>query len=272
MHSACGVTGEGGIHVLSSGFSIAESKFISLEPVWHSFSGDGGLSWEISRGVEIEGIEGPCIPHGAIVCEDEGTLFTTVYRSYGTGEPSYTWLIQSNDGGRSWFMHSRIGDGDTNEACVVMRNTLKVAAVRTHIDHHTRFFTSASPHSEWQDGGPLTLPMQHPGHLLFLGGNNLLLTYGIRNKGLMAIGGRYSADFGTRWHAPFVLHQFPDNATDCGYPSTIVLEKDHLLTGYYTNVSESYSGYQFGVLSWKLSDVLTPQELLSISDGKKMRR
>ena len=106
-------------------------------------------------------------------------------------------------------MHSRIGKGDTNEAYVVMQNAEKIAAVRTHIDHHTRLFTCASGSTKWQDKGPLTLPMQHPGHLL---------------------------------------------------------------TGYYTNASESYAGYQFGVLTWKLSDLLSPQELLSISDGKKMTR
>lgn len=272
MHSACGVTDNGNIHVLSTGFSVAEGKFISLEPLWHSSSADGGKSWEISRGLEVEGIDGPCIPHGAIICENEAKLWATVYRSYGKGEPSYTWLIKSNDAGRSWIKHSRIGHGDTNEAFAIMRNSEKIAAVRTHIDHHTRLFTCASSHSEWEDRGPLTLPMQHPGHLLSLGEKNLLLTYGIRNKGLMAIGGRFSPDFGESWHAPFVLHQFPVSTTDCGYPSTIALEKDQLLTGYYTNVSESYEGYQFGVLVWKLSDILSPQELLSISDGKRMTR
>ncbi len=271
MHSACGVTGEGGIHVLSTGFSVSEGKFLSLEPMWHSYSADGGKSWEISRGVEIDGLESSCIPHGVVVCEDKDTLWATVYRSYGKGKPSYTWLIQSNDGGQRWFKHSRLGQGDTNEACIVKRDTEMIAAVRTHVDHHTTQFNWVSSNSVWVDKGPLTLPMQHPGHLLPLGGKNLLLTYGIRNKGLMAIGGRFSADFGESWHAPFILHQFPKSATDCGYPSTVTLEKDHLLTGYYTNASRSYSGYQFGVLSWKLPDVLSPQELLSISDGEQMQ-
>lgn len=271
MHSACGVTDKGVIHVLSSGFSVADGKFLSLEPLWHSCSRDEGKSWEISRGIEIEGIEQPCIPHGAVICEGEDTLSATVYRSYGKGAPSFTWFIQSDNGGRSWFMHSRIGEGDTNEAYVVMRKMEKIAAVRTHIDHHTRLYSISSTSDQWLDQGPLTLPMQHPGHLLCLSGSNLLLTYGIRNKGLMAIGGRFSPDFGKSWHAPFVFHKFPDNATDCGYPSTIILENDHLLTGYYTNASENYEGYQFGVLVWKLSDMLSPQELLSISDGEKMQ-
>ena len=46
----------------------------------------------------------------------------------------------------------------------------------------------------------------------------------------MAIGGRFSPDFGASWHAPFILHKFPNDATDCGYPSTVVLEDEHLLT------------------------------------------
>lgn len=113
--------------------------------------------------------------------------------------------------------------------------------------------------------------MQHPGHLTVVGKNGLLLTYGIRNKGMMVIGGRFSNNLGESWGAPFVLHQFPLTATDCGYPSTILIDDDKILTSYYTNASAEYDGYQFGILHWQLSAYLSPKELDSISNGKKMQ-
>ncbi|MDJ0622940.1 MAG: sialidase family protein [Desulfocapsaceae bacterium] len=270
MHSACGVGHDGTVNILSTGFSIADGKFVRLESLWLSQSMDGGKTWQIQRDVAIEGIEDSCVPHGLVASDAKGNLFATVYRGYGKGQPSYTWLIQSGDGEHSWSVHSRIGDGDTNEAWLAFAESLKMAAVRTHIDHHTRFFTCSSEGSRWQDQGPLTLPMQHTGHLLSLGDEKLLLTYGIRNKGLMAIGCRFSENLGATWQAPFVLHQFPEEATDCGYPSTIHLEGNIMLSGYYTNCSDDHDDYQFGVLRWDLGDFLSPRQLLSISDGKKM--
>ena len=271
MHCSCGVSDNGDIHVLSTGFSISKRQFIKLEPLWHSVSADTGESWQVTHNIDVQGIENHHIPHGAILNDKDGVLVATVYRSFGTGKPSKTWLIQSNDGGLNWSCISQIGDGDTNEAYLVASADQRIAATRTHVDHHTRLFTNSHSSSTWQDRGPLTLPMQHPGHLTVINGNGLLLTYGIRNKGLMAIAGRYSDNLGNSWGAPFVIHQFPSTTTDCGYPSTVMLDNDKVLTGYYTNASLEYEGYQFGVLHWQLSTFLSPRELDSISDGKKLK-
>jgi hypothetical protein len=270
MHCACGMAHDGSLHVLSSGFAIADGRFLQLEQLWHSISHDAGKSWHITRNVAIKGIEARCIPHGGIVCLPDGKLLAAVYRSLGKNKPSNTWCIFSEDKGNSWAECGLIGNGDTNEASIIIAGDALLAAVRTHVDHHTRLFESTTRGNTWQDCGPLTLPMQHPGHLLNIDDGILLLTYGIRNKGLMGIGGRISANRGKTWGAPFLLYRFPDKTTDCGYPSTVMVGEDRLLTGYYTNLSEEYVGYQFGVLSWKLSDFLSPTVLKSISDGKNM--
>ncbi len=269
MHCGCGVMDNGDIHVLSTGFSVADGKFIKLEPLWHSLSSDRGKTWKIHKNMDIDGLDVNPIPHGSIVNSNDGNLLATVYRSFGKGKASKTWVIQSRDEGASWSCHSQIGNGDTNEAFLAIAAVERIAAVRTHVDHHTRLFKS-SPATRWKDCGPLTLPMQHPGHLVVLGKQSLLLTYGIRNKGLMALAGRFSDTLGDSWGAPFIIHQFPATATDCGYPSTIILNDEELLTGFYTNASPEYDGYQFGVIRWNLSTFLSPKELDSISDGKKM--
>ncbi len=269
MHSCCGVRHDGTIDLLSTGFSVADGAFVRLEPLWHSCSRDNGATWEVRSSLLLEGVEPPCVAYGAIV-EQHGKLYAAVYRSLGQGRPSYTWVIESGDGGLSWNRHSQVGNGDTNEAYLIETAEGFVAVVRTHVDHHLRLFTCAEGTSVWIDHGALTLPMQHPGHLLRLGNGGLLLTYGIRNKGLMGIGARCTTDLGRNWGAPFVLYRFPDETTDCGYPSTVSLDGDWMLTGAYTNKSDSFSGYQFVSLRWRLTDFLTPRTLESISDNRKL--
>ena len=115
-----------------------------------------------------------------------------------------------------------------------------LAAVRTHVDHHVKLCESSNGGKTWHEKGPLTLPMQHPADLIALTDECLLLTYGIRNRGLMGIGARISLDAGETWRPPWVIHQFGDQATDIGYPSTVALDKKgNLLTAFYTDYEPS---------------------------------
>lgn len=269
MHAACGVDPDGTIIVLSTGYAVKNGKYVQLRPMWCSSSAKG-QNWDIVKDISLDAIDKAFIPHGPILCVGSA-LFATVYASYGRGNPSYSWVIVSNDKGKSWAVHSLIGDGDTNECSLLqVDNSCWLVAARTHIDHHTRLYYSHDQGVTWHWQGPLTLPMQHPGHLLGIGNDAVLLTYGIRNRGLMAIGGRISLDKGKTWSPPFVLTQFPPTTTDCGYPSTSLLKDGLCLTGYYTNSSEMYNGYQFGTILWQLADYLTPKQLASLSDNQKM--
>ncbi len=271
MHSCCGCDQLGFIHVLSTGFSIKDGKFLALESLWHSLSKDGGKTWEVHKDIDIEGIATKVVTYGNIITDIRGDLFATVYHSWGKGEPSLSWVIRSKDGGASWKTHGQIGDGDTNEAYLINCGQYLLCGVRTHKDHHTRLYRSDNTGKTWTDEGLLTLPMQHPGHLVRIGSEGLLFTYGIRNKGLMGIGARVSMDLGSNWLPPVVLHQFPEKTSDCGYPSSVMLDQHTLLTGFYTDCSQQYQGYQFGSLKWELQEILAPKHLRSISDGGPMR-
>jgi hypothetical protein len=112
--------------------------------------------------------------------------------------------------------------------------------------------------------------MQHPGDLTVLEDGQLLLTYGLRNRGLMGIGARRSRDGGTTWGPPVVLYQFGD-ATDCGYPSTIVCTNGDLLTACYTDLSPLYDGYHLLLLRWRIDEFFGPRPLRSISDGRALQ-
>ena len=94
-----------------------------------------------------------------------------------------TWLVSSEDDGKSWNKISKFGSNDSNEATLCSLNENRVlAAVRTHVDHHVKLCETSS--SENGKKKALTLPMQHPADLTELSDNCLLLTYGIRNVDL----------------------------------------------------------------------------------------
>ena len=100
---------------------------------------------------------------------------------------------------KSWNKINKFGSNDSNEAtlCNISKNRV-LAAVRTHNDHHVKL-CETSTSGKWKEKGPLTLPMQHPADLTKLSENCVLLTYGIRNRGLMGIGARLSVDVGKTW-------------------------------------------------------------------------
>ena len=111
--------------------------------------------------------------------------------------------------------------------------------------------------------------MQHPADLIDLEDGCLLLTYGIRNRGLMGIGARLSRDAGVNWSPPAVLFQFGE-ATDCGYPSSTICADGSLLTACYSDRSPLYEGYHLLTLRWRLDEFFEPKPLRSISDGMPM--
>jgi hypothetical protein len=199
---------------------------------------------------------------------DDGRLAAAFYASEGRGRPSHAWLAFSADAGASWRDPAPLGGGDANEVVVLRIHPGRwLAAARTHADHHVALHASADGGRSWSPHGDLTLPMQHPADLADLGAGRLLATYGIRNRGLMGIGARASHDAGLTWGPPAVVFRFADDATDCGYPSTVSCADGSLLTACYTDASPLFSGYHLLALRWRFEECFAPRPLRSISDG-----
>ncbi len=271
-HVATGLTHNGDWIVLSTGHLLRDGAMAGLGPLWCSTLPAGESNWRINDTptVSLPEAEGFCIPHGRILAIADGRLAATAYRSWGKGQPSRSWMLFSTDHGASWSAAAQIGDGDTNEVVLLDRGTDGLlAAVRTHRDHHLDLFGSADTGRTWTARGPLTLPMQHPGDLTDLGEGRILLTYGIRNRGLMGLGARLSKDGGATWGAPAVIYQFGD-ARDCGYPSTVACADGSLLTACYSDLSPQHTGYHLLTVRWQLGDFFNPTPLGAISDGKPM--
>lgn len=104
-----------------------------------------------------------------------------------------------------------------------------------------------------EEPGALSLGLQHPAHLLALVNGRLLLTYGIRNKGLYGVGARISSDKGETWTPPCVLVNL-DGATDGGYPSSVQTDDETVVTAYYCNSIPSHQRYHMGILRWNPED------------------
>ena len=276
MHLAVGMANNGDRLCFSSGFYLNDGKFTGFSGHWLSRSKDRGRTWQIDRTPRVPKIIQTAIPFGRIISMGAERLAYTCYRSKGRGNPSITWLVSSEDDGKSWNKINKFGSNDSNEAtlCNISKNRV-LAAVRTHNDHHVKLCETSSS-GKWKEKGPLTLPMQHPADLTELSDNCLLLTYGIRNRGLMGIGARLSIDAGKTWRPPWVIHQFGNGAKDIGYPSTVALDnKGSLLTAFYTDYESTLKKkpdmYRVLTMKWSLQDWLHPTVLGSISDGKQLK-
>ena len=268
MHLAAGVDGAGRWLVFSTGMRVAGGQYLGLEPLWLAVCPSPGASWSIDRAPRVALPETPAIPHGRIRRLPDGRLAATFYLSHGRGQPSRAWLALSSDGGGSWRTAGEIGAGDANEVVSLFRGDAPwLAVARTHVDHHLTLHRSVDGGDTWQFHRDLTLPLQHPGDLTDLGDGRLLLTYGLRNRGLMGIGARLSRDGGETWSAPVVLYQF-GAATDCGYPSTVQCADATLLTACYSNLSPLHRGYHLLTLRWSPDDFFSPRPLGSVSDGR----
>ena len=218
MHLAVGMANNGDLLCFSSGFYIKEEKFAGFSGHWLSRSTDRGKTWKKDPSPDVPKVIQSAIPFGRIISMGGKKLAYSSYCSKGSGKPSETWLVSSEDDGKSWNKISKFGSNDSNEATLCHLSDKRVlAAVRTHMDHHVKLCEfSLKNKKRWKEKGPLTLPMQHPADLTKLSDNCLLLTYGIRNRGLMGIGARLSIDGGKTWRPPWVIHQFGNEAKDIG--------------------------------------------------------
>jgi hypothetical protein len=259
MHQASGLDHSGRWLVLSTGFRFAGGEWAGLAPLRLSVADAPGQPWATEHEVSVALPSPSLIPHGRICPLPDGRLAATFYWSEGRDHPSRAWLAFSRDGGRSWGDAVELGNGDANEVVLLSRPAGDwLAVVRTHLDHHLRLLRSADSGASWAAPIDLTLPMQHPGDLTDLGEGRILLTYGIRNRGLMAIGTRLTRDGGRTWGAPAVLYQFGE-ARDCGYPSTVTCADGLLLTAAYADRSPLHEGYHLLTLKWSLDECFGPR-------------
>ena len=243
MNVAAGLAHDGSIIVLSSGWG-GEGLRGHIEPVWACRSEDGGCTWSHTEDFALPDGMPHLVPFGDIVRLDGDSLAAS---GYGGGS---SYLVFSNDDGRTWGDAVVLGPGDHNETALLrLRPDRWLAAARTAKDGHLELFTSSDEGRSWAFESILTLPKQHPAHLLLLSDGRVLLVYGHRNRGLYGVGARLSSDEGRTWDAPWQLVDLGCQA-DLGYPSSVQVEDGTVVTAYYASRIPAHLRYHMGVVRW----------------------
>lgn len=263
MNVAAGMAHDGSLIVLASGWGGPNFRGKILAP-WVNRSADGGKTWERSDKVTLPGGLEYLVPFGDVVASSGKTLAASFYHEQKDWSASpdpkrkrhgTSYLLFSQDDGRSWGDAAVIAQDDYNETAVLrLASDRWLAASRTFQDGHLDLYVSRDEGRTWTKSGPLTLPSHHPAHLLKLGNGDVLLTYGIRERNHQGIGIRLSTNSGLTWKAPARLIDL-EGTTDGGYPATVQLPDGSLVTAYYSNGIPQHRRYHMGVVRWRLEDV-----------------
>ncbi len=205
---------------------------------WMIRSTDGGVSWSKLYPSIVNS------PHGPIQLSDGRLLYAGKVLWAGNGEVG---VCESRDDGQSWQwlagIPTRAGDDATNSYHELHAVEAADGRLIVHIRNHNSRHERETLQCESSDGGK-TWTTPHsigvwglPSFLTKLKDGRLVMSYGHRRPpyGNQA---RISEDHGQSWSDALIISG--DGAGgDLGYPSTVELEDDTLLTVWYEKLKGS---------------------------------
>jgi hypothetical protein len=223
-------------------------------------SNDGGKTWARAETMKLPAGVGKIIPFGDIVLLPGRRLAASGYESRSSDTRNTAWVFFSDDDGRTWGDPRVIGADDYNETTLlVTQDGRLLAASRTLHHEHTEIFASSDAGVTWKRLGPVSLPKECPAHLFSLQDGSILLTYGVRLRGMLGVSARLSRDGGVTWDAPRVLFNTTVRASstspggvDGGYPSSVQLRDGTIVTAYYCQRIPMHQRYHMGVVRWRV--------------------
>jgi len=264
MNHAAGIAGNGDLIVIVAGHSgrpkknepnLDFAKSVPLHPI-AARSSDGGVTWSPCAPIPPTEDGGYLCPFGSIQKQADGVLMVSFYTWHRPGaEQKMTTsalLYRSVDDGHTWQRHRVIAADDYNETTIhVVNENRIIAAARSIKDQTLHLFISDDAGDTWRFGGPLSGAFEHNADFLALPDGRILLTYGIRHPHDLALACRVSPDAGLTWRRPHRLLQI-DNVEryDGGYPSSVLVSEDSVLTAYYTRRSPWHQRYHMGAIIW----------------------
>ena len=200
---------------------------------WMLRSTDNGVNWTAKYATPYNS------PHGPIECSDGRLLYPG--RNFDEKE-DVAGVAESLDDGVTWnklaILPTREGDkaGYYHELHgVEAADGTIVVQIRNHNeknDGETLQTESADGGKSWS--APHSIGVWgHPSHLWRLRDGRLVMTYGFR-RDPMGNQARISSDNGKSWSDPIIISG-DARITDVGYPSTVQLPDDTLLSVWYEN-------------------------------------
>jgi len=263
FNHAAGLNGKGELVVL---VGLWTRNITEAGPVQACVSADGGRTWKRHE-LDSTRDQGVVHPFGDILLCPDGRLACAIHND--TEKRSYVYW--SCDHGRTWEERSPIADEVSETALLDCGDRwLAVGRRRPASEETMRFrgesllFTSEDGGGRWTPKDTLTLPNQAPGHLLRLNNGQILFTTTSRIPGAYGVLVRLSSDLGETWSEGRHLISMPVLA-DCGYPCTVQLADQTLVTAYYfgpkhksRTIEDTPGGlpwhcrYHMGVARWRL--------------------
>lgn len=197
---------------------------------WMLRSTDGGLNWSARLPM-------PCFsPHGPTEMLDGGLMFAGA-----NGPKSGVWI--SRDDGLTWVLLSYLDvrPGEThgieaNDGTLVVHVRDRVALTPGgSVEWATVQMDSENGGKTWSK--PRIITDGYPSFIKKLANGSILMTYGYRKKPY-GVRARVSLDNAKTWSEEIVISS-DGNSSDLGYPSTVQLSDNSLLTVWYEVVKGS---------------------------------
>ena len=271
MNVAAGLTKDGKLIVISSGWSKRNKVGDYTSPhqgdvlvPWVCRSSDGGKTWEHSETMGPLPEDYALIPFGDIVQQTDGNLGVCIYSASYTadgaaksdnetvGNSSHYYI--SSDDGKTWNYKATIQEGNSAETTpLVLPSGRLFAAARTMEGQRLELHSSDDQGTTWNFEERLSMDSQVPGHLLKLQDGRLLVSYGLRNKGLCGVAVRLSSDEGKTWGGTRVIVNYGDS-WDGGYPSSVQVSDGTIVTAYYCKEIPAHQRYHMGVVRWEADE------------------
>lgn len=202
-------------------------------------SSDGGLTWSQKRPLSAPWANAS--PFGKItVCKD-GTTLLSLYQTPSDGVA----ILRSKDGGKTWGDASILPGNDETQIIELPDGRLLAF---TRLEGQTDFGLLLSESDDkgytWPRTRKLLKAMQWPFDATLLSNGNLLLSFGSR-VGRYGAGAMLSRDLGKTWDEEHrMLLGWDSLSQDTGYPSTVQLDDETLVTMYYATGTAALPGEQ----------------------------
>jgi hypothetical protein len=205
---------------------------------WSTRSTDGGKTWSDPARLDTADLRYGS-PYGKIVTMPDGSMLMAVYGTPRAepGKPpvagDWSYIYRSTDHGRTWSRFSTPGAERFNETALLrLKSGELLAAMRTVAPDQDVWVTrSADGGKTWGEAMKVTPPMAHPADLAELPDGRVLLVTGDR-RGPFGVRGLVGTAAKLDWRDSFPIADTATN-TDCGYPSSVVLDDGRILTVYY---------------------------------------
>jgi hypothetical protein len=235
-----------------------DPKLDKTDSTWVIRSEDGGKTWGESLPIDVSDI-GWGSPYGKILTMSDGAVLLAMYggpvRAPGekVADSDNSYLYRSTDNGKTWKRYATISPKGFNETALVRLASGKLRAAMRSVRGEVWLTDSRDDGKSWGEPMKLTPAQVHPGDLLLLPDERVLLVTGYRVGpfGVRGLVGDKEGRFD--WEKRFLLVNDATNG-DCGYPSSVLLKDGRVLTVYYAVGSKDNPrwGVHCGALTYKI--------------------